>query len=411
MVSLLESRHFGIVSQVYPPDPAAVGQHLADVAEELVRRGHRVSVFTSDRAYDDPTVRFARIERTESIRITRLPFSSFGKGSLVSRLASGISLLTQAACLATFDVRITDLLLSTTPHLCGALGVALRLLRGIPFHYWLMDLNPDQIVAAGRLSPSSPAVRGFDWLNRQILERAESITALDPAMATRFSAKGPFSKPLHIQPPWAVQEGIAQAANYENSFRAANLLMGKRVVMHAGNHSAVHPLDTLVEAIRRVPTANMRYVFAGGGVGKKSIEQWVEREHPGQVLLLPYQPRERVAAMLSAADVHVVAVGNGTVGIVHPSKIYGALAASRPVIVFGPAESPAARLVLDFGVGWHVEHGDVVGASRVLAEIEALSEDTLLEFKLRAQHVAETKFSRQIGVGAFCDRLIERSES
>jgi hypothetical protein len=35
-------RRFLIIPQVYLPDPAAIGQHLADVAKELVRRGHRV---------------------------------------------------------------------------------------------------------------------------------------------------------------------------------------------------------------------------------------------------------------------------------------------------------------------------------------------------------------------------------
>lgn len=405
MVSRPESRHFAIVSQVYPPDPAAVGQHLADVAEELDRRGHSISVFTSDRAYDDPKVRFTRFERNGNVRIIRLPFSSFGKDSIASRLASGASLLTQATCLTSLDFRVTDLLLSTTPHLCGALGVALRVIRGVPFHYWLMDLNPDQIVAAGKLSETSPAVLAFDWLNRQILRRAASITALDTAMAARFSTKGPTPRPIEIQPPWATQDEIAPTVDVENSFRAAHQLVGKRVVMHAGNHSAVHPLDTLVEGIRRTSSANLHYVFVGGGVGKKTIEQWVEREHPRQVLLLPYQPRECVAAMLSAADVHVVSVGNETVGIVHPSKIYGALAASRPVIVFGPAESPAARLVLDFGVGWHVEHGDVAQASQVLAELDHLSESDLAVLKERAQKLALAKFSREIGVHAFCDRL------
>lgn len=62
MPSGYRRRHFGIVTQVYPPDPAAVGQHLADVADELARRGHRVTVITADRGYDDPSQRYRHFE-------------------------------------------------------------------------------------------------------------------------------------------------------------------------------------------------------------------------------------------------------------------------------------------------------------------------------------------------------------
>jgi hypothetical protein len=399
-------RHFGIVSQVYPPDPAAVGQHLADVAEELARRDHAVTVVTSDRAYDDPTERYARFERNGSIRIIRVPFSSFGKGSIAARLASGTSLLAQASVIIGLDSCITDLLLSTTPHLCGALGVGLHLLRGLPFHYWLMDLNPDQIVATGRLDPTSPMVRAFDQLNRVILARAHTITALDPAMAARFGAKGAAACGIAVQPPWASQAEARAIPNQENTFRREHGLHGKRVVMHAGNHSAVHPLDTLVGAIRANPELQLEYFFIGGGVGKRPIESWVQRERPARVTLLPYQPRELVGTILSAADVHVVTVGDPTVGIVHPSKLYGALAAARPVIVFGPAESPAARLVVDHDIGWHVEHGDVTRATVVLQEIAGMPESTLNEYQARALELSRAKLSRDVGVKAFCDRIL-----
>ena len=42
-------RSYVFVTQVYVPDPNATGQHLADVAEELARRGHEVVVYTSNR--------------------------------------------------------------------------------------------------------------------------------------------------------------------------------------------------------------------------------------------------------------------------------------------------------------------------------------------------------------------------
>ena len=43
-----------VISQMFVPDPASVGQHMADVASEMARRGHRVHVYTANRGYENP---------------------------------------------------------------------------------------------------------------------------------------------------------------------------------------------------------------------------------------------------------------------------------------------------------------------------------------------------------------------
>ena len=406
MLKERRNRHFGIVTQVYPPDPAAVGQHLADVAEELGRRGHRVTVFTADSGYDNPSQRYARFERNGNVAVLRLPLASFGKSSISLRLLGGASLFAQASVLTALDFRLTDLLLSTIPHFVGALGVAMKVIRHLPFHYWLMDLNPDQMVALGKLRADSRAVKAFDLINRGILRHAKSITTLDEVMARRFSAKSTHSPSIDIQPPWPGQGHTQPVDHSINPFRARFGLTSRRVVMHAGNHSAVHPLDTFVQAIRLLGQSSVSYFFVGGGVGKAGIERWVSAEKPPNVTLLPYQPRGQVHSMLCAADVHVVAVGNNTVGIVHPSKIYGALAAGRPVLVFGPRESPVARLVTEWNLGWQVEHGAIAQACSVLKTIEQLPEEELHVLKARALQVCASQFSRKRGIEQFCNRLL-----
>ena len=85
-----------IFSQVFVPDPASVGQHIYDVAVELVRRGFRVRVFTADRGYDDPTIKYPRKEVREGVEITRLPLASFGKKSILTRAVGTASFMLQA---------------------------------------------------------------------------------------------------------------------------------------------------------------------------------------------------------------------------------------------------------------------------------------------------------------------------
>jgi hypothetical protein len=80
------------------------------------------------------------------------------------------------------------------------------------------------------------------------------------------------------------------------------------------------------------------------------------------VLCLPYQPIERLSASLSAADLHVVVMGDNYVGIVHPCKIYNVLAANRAFLYIGPAESHVQDIIRQAGLEAYVStHGDVDG--------------------------------------------------
>jgi hypothetical protein len=56
-----------------------------------------------------------------------------------------------------------------------------------------------------------------------------------------------------------------------------------------------------------------------------------------------------LAASLSAADLHVVVMGNDFVGIVHPSKLYNILTIGSPFLYIGPKESHISEIAAQIG--------------------------------------------------------------
>lgn len=396
-----------VFSQVYVPDPASVGQHIHDVAAELVRRGLRVIVIASDRGYEDPKQHYRRYEQHAGVQILRVPFASFGKRSVPIRLAGAGAYLGEALALAFAIRRIDRVLVSTSPPMCAAAGLALHFARGVPFDYWIMDLNPDQIVALGGLRQDAPLVRAFDWLNVRALERAAHVITLDRFMAERVCAKFPVADKLTVLPPWPhIRLATAHPAPSAAQFRDEHDFGAARVVMYSGNLSPVHPITTLLDAAHHFATdLRLLFVFIGGGAGREQIERaMLERKMPN-VRTLPYQPLAALPASLSAADVHVVAMGNGMVGIVHPSKIYGAMAVGRPILALATKTSPTAELVTSEGIGWVVQHGDVEGAVRVLQQIATTPEHGLREMGERAREVVRRRFDRDLLIQRFCDGL------
>src|SRR5829696_4631435 len=150
------------LTQVYPPDPAAVGQQLADVAADLAARGRSVTVLTADRGYDDPNIRYPRQETRDGVRVVRLPWSSFGKRSMVVRLAGGLSFILQATLRALLTRGLSRVVVTTVPVMSPLAGAALALMRRAGVVYWIMDLNPDQLVALDVITRGSLLVRALD---------------------------------------------------------------------------------------------------------------------------------------------------------------------------------------------------------------------------------------------------------
>jgi hypothetical protein len=234
-----------------------------------------------------------------------------------------------------------------------------------------MDLNPDEAVAAGWLRAESLVGRMLERMSRSSLRRADRIIALDRFMRNRIMAKGIATEKIAVIPPWSHDNEVHFDAVGREQFRKAHGLQDKFVIMYSGNHSPVHPLDTLMRAAEKLQSdASIIFCFVGGGSEFKRMQRWAKVGRHPNVLCLPYQPLNRLAAALSAADTHVVVMGNDFVGLVHPCKIYNILNVGSPVLYIGPHPSHLTE-ILDVVNGERacasLRHGDVDGVIRHIA--------------------------------------------
>lgn len=393
-------RHVVLISQVYSPDPAAVGRLMADVATALAQRGNRVTVFTADRGYDNPAVRYTSAVTAEGVDVRRLPFSSFGKRSLALRACAGLSFVLQAA-LRTVLLRDVDTVVVTTAPPMGALsGVIAATLRRVRLIYWPMDLNPDQVLALNLATPKSRMVRLLEWCNRAVLKRASVVVALDQFMAKRLERKRAVADKLVVIPPWGEADEIADVPRESNPFREQHGFGNKKVIMYSGTLGPSNPVDTLLDAAREFENDQRAlFVFVGGGTGMQQVRE----EKRANILCLPYEPIERMRFSLCAADVHVVSLGDSMAGIVHPCKVYGAMTAGRPILFLGPDEAHVTEMMAERDFGWHVRHGDVNAMIAVLRHIVDSDVAALREKGATGRELIDVSRARRVSCSRVCD--------
>ena len=242
------------------------------------------------------------------------------------------------------------------------------MLKGGRFVFWVMDLNPDEALAAGWLRAGSRTTRRLTAMLNFSLRRATIIVALDRFMATRIAEKGVPPTKITVVPPWSHDHVVRYDETGRDRFRQQHGLDGKHVVMYSGNHSPCHPLTGLLEAARRLSfRKDIAFCFVGGGSEFVSVRRFAAEHALDNIVSLPYQPLADLSASLSSADLHVVVMGDPFVGIVHPCKVYNIRTLAIPYLYIGPAESHVSEMRPTFAAS----HGDVDAiASQILTSAD-----------------------------------------
>ena len=136
----------------------------------------------------------------------------------------------------------------------------------------------------------------------------------------------------------------------ENAYRAEYGLQGKKVVMYAGNVGLSQSLDLVLA--RRGVDDRRRRGLRDQRAGAALADLQAQAASLPNVRFVDLQPRERLAEVLAAADVHVVPLKRGLARSSVPSKIYSILASGRPVVASVDAGTEVARTVEAAGAGY-----------------------------------------------------------
>lgn len=385
------------VNQHYWPDVAATGQILSDLTEHLVGKGFEVGVLCSQGAYEGGRVQAPTREIRRGVRVTRLPSPALGRTSHRGRLLEYVAFLAQVAARLATGRRWDLVVLLTTPSMLPVSGWVARRARGRRYAVWSMDVHPQVEVALGILP--TWVGRALGPLDRVSHRRAEFVVALGPSMKARLVAKGVSESAIRTIPVWSHDvepDGVGRSGNA----LARELGIGDEfVVMYSGNAGLAHRFEEVLDAMERLrDDPGMEFVFVGGGPRKAEILARTAGNE--NFRYIDYRPRRDLAESLTLGDVHLLTLRGDMAGLVVPVKLYGIMAAGRPVVMVGPRGSESGRTIEEFGIG-HVIDPDEdrpAAGERLVETLRALREDPGERRRMgqRAREAFRAKFERGV---------------
>src|SRR3982751_5694764 len=140
-----------LLNQCFYPDVVSTAQHLTDLAVELSAQGHEVTVIASRRGDDDPAISFKSKETWRGVQVIRIPTLGLGKKRRWSRAADFASFIFFCLCRLLVVPGQDAVIALTSPPLISFIGALFAKVKGGRFYFWVMDLNPDEAIAAGWL--------------------------------------------------------------------------------------------------------------------------------------------------------------------------------------------------------------------------------------------------------------------
>jgi colanic acid biosynthesis glycosyl transferase WcaI len=337
-----------LLNQYYPPDTSATAK-MAHGVVDVVSIYHHVTVLCGRPSYD-PTERKAwRLYQNELaglahiIRAGSTDYPRFEMKKRVSNYLSYVALAVPRALLFRCDVVVA----MTDPPFEGIIGAFVAMLKRKPFVYNIRDLYPDMALGGAIVEPGFLA-RVWEKLHRWALRRAARVIVLGEDMRGRIISKGVDPERVVV-----VRDGAeilpASAALLTPDPEVVRAIRGNFsfVLLHAGNLGFYGAWNTLVTAARRLANDGVGLVFVGDGAQRAKVEAMAAGS--GNIRFLDFFPSNKIPSVLAAADAHVITIKRGLEGVVVPSKMYGIIAAGKPIVAVAPKETDVSTLGVSRG--------------------------------------------------------------
>jgi glycosyltransferase involved in cell wall biosynthesis len=339
-----------VLNQYYWPGVEATGQLLSQLCSALAD-DFRVTVVTGM----VPGAAAGRTSR-DGVEIVRVQSTAFDRRRIMPR---AVNYLTYLAASLVEGMRADPpdaVLCMTDPPVIADVALVVAKRFRAPLLVISQDVFPEIAVELKRLD-NRMVIEVLRFAIRFYLERADRVVAIGETMRRRLEQKGAHPDRVVVIPNWVDTTELSPRPR-DNPWAREHGLVGSFVVMHSGNIGHAQNLDALIRAgtfLRDLD--DLRIILIGGGARRDELKELTKLLEVDAVHFFGYQPREVLSESLSSADVHVVGLAPGLAGYIVPSRLYGILAAGRPVIVAADEESETARVVREVGCGVVVPPG------------------------------------------------------
>ncbi|MGH9785369.1 MAG: glycosyltransferase family 4 protein [Terriglobia bacterium] len=347
--------HVLLVAQYFWPEQIGCCVWIHQLATDLARKGHRVTMLTAFPNYPEGKVfegyqgRFFQRETVGGVEVIRTYIHATPDKSFWAKALCFGSFCVSSRLGGAFCSR-PDVIFCVMPPLpLGQSALWIGWMKRAPVVLSIQDIYPDLAIRLGYLR-NRLAVRFFQRMERSIYRRAASVRVIADSFRDNLMQKGVPREKIHVIPNW-VDTSSVQPGPKRNAFRQEQARNGEFLIVYSGGMGHNTCLAEVVEAARLLQGERFRFLLIGDGVYRSALEARAREYGLSNVQFLPFQPMEKYTEVLAASDLQLVALNESAAQMSLPSKALNIMASGRPVLALALPESDLARLVVEANCG------------------------------------------------------------
>lgn len=363
-----------LVTQYFQPENFKCN----DIAFELQRRGHDVTVLTAipnypkGKYFDGYGVFKRRTEVVDGVKIIRGFVVPRGKGGKILLSLNYLSYLFSSCIIALYlalRYRYDAVFVhEVSPVTIGVAATLVKRMQRIPMYFWVLDLWPESLTAA--IGLRNRYILGFfskmvQWFYRN----SDKILISSKGFASSICEKGDFADKIVYFPNW-----VDGALTIKSDVPTPEVPAGF-VAMFTGNIGESQDFGTVLDAAERLKSRkDIHFVIVGDGRAKEWLEkQIVERSLSQTVHCVGSYPLAAMPATFAKADVLFAALKDEAIfAITVPAKIQAYMSSGKPIVTMINGE--AKLLIEEVGCGIAVEAGDGEAFAEAVAKIADMTQ-------------------------------------
>ncbi len=342
--------------------PAA---RAAELSRHWARMGHEVTVLTGFPNHptgvvpEDWRSRLHGMHYTETVngvRVVRTWLWPLPNRKAHERIRNYASFCISAA-VSGLPLPKPEVVIATSPQLLVALsGCWLAWWKRVPFVFEVRDLWPESLAAVGAGSEGTLLHRTLGAIAGFLYRRADRIVVVTPAFKDHLMRYWNVSAAKISVVENGVETDLFRLDPAAMEVRKQLKLEDRFLICYIGTMGNAHGLETMIAAAEELQAAlpHAMFLLIGEGAEKERIVGLAAGRGRSNIRFLSQQPRERIPAYISAADLCLVMLKKTELfKTVIPTKLLEYMACERPVIV--AVDGQARQIVEEAGAGIFVE--------------------------------------------------------
>lgn len=328
-----------VLNAYFEPEITPYTHLIMDLCRDWASYGGEITVITgmASRGLDEKT-RLQYLNRTDeylapSIHVRRIGIKTKEPTQLWAR---GLRYLYQTY-VQYKTARNTDTdvyFIGSTPPFLGIIGALLK--RQAPTLYTLHDIFPDSLINTGRYSEDSLIIKLGRLMEKFIYMQNDHIHTISQDFKKILVSRGVSEDKISLIYNWIDETVVVPVDRPDNLLCSRYGINPDRfIITHCGNIGLSQNLEMVVDIAAELEKdmPDVEFIFIGDGGWRENIESYLNDKGVSNVRMLPFQPYEDIAHVMSLGDASLVCSKRNVGTSSFPSKTWSIMSAARPVLV------------------------------------------------------------------------------